>query len=129
MFGLISHRRHDAELAAARAVSDRLRGERDAARAEKKAFRYAAATGAEQVIDVSIVNDCLTRDLTVLKKRVERLRKVGARLLAAYARERLRAVQLQRRLDDAVGLTSPALDAGRHWQERRTDKTTAKESS
>ncbi|MCX4540464.1 hypothetical protein [Streptomyces sp. NBC_01565] len=38
---------------------------------------------------------------------------------AALARH---AVALQQRLDHAVGLDSPALDAGARWQERRLDK-------
>ncbi|MET9465838.1 hypothetical protein ABZY44_13725 [Streptomyces sp. NPDC006544] len=32
------------------------------------------------------------------------------------------AARLQERLDHAVGLDSPALDAGARWQERRHDK-------
>jgi len=125
----ISRRRHNAELAAARAVSDRLRGERDAARVEKKAFRYAAATGAEQVIDVSIVNNHLTEDLTRSRRQRVIARKAAARILAAYAVEKQRADRLQQRLDQALGLDSGPVTSGRHWQHRREDKNTVKEPS
>lgn len=34
----------------------------------------------------------------------------------------VRADRLQARLDNAVGLDHPAIDAGTQWQDRRTDK-------
>ncbi|MGW8719633.1 hypothetical protein ACWGNR_10030 [Streptomyces althioticus] len=56
-----------------------------------------------------------------LERRVARLKKVGKRVLAAWAREQRRAEHLQQRLDNACGLNSPAVEAGRHWQATRTD--------
>lgn len=134
MFGLISRRRHNAELAAARAVSDRLRGERDAARVEKKAFRYAAATGAEQLCDVSIVNNHLTEDLTRSRRQRVIARKAAARIAAAYRAEKARADHLQARLDQALGLESAAVALGAGWQDRRQvhmqfDKPTVEETA
>lgn len=38
--------------------------------------------------------------------------------------ETRRADRLQARLDDACGITTPAVDAGSMWQQTRTDKTT-----
>ncbi|MFE9936366.1 hypothetical protein [Streptomyces hirsutus] len=49
MFGLITIRRHRAELLAARAENNRLRDERDAAAAERDAFKEAARTAARIV--------------------------------------------------------------------------------
>lgn len=112
----VSRRRHDADTAALRAEADRLRSERDAARAERRAFRTAASTGAEQVIDVSIVNDCLTRDLTQSRRQRVIARKAAARILAAWAAERRRADRLQQRLDDAVGLTVGRIEDSQRWQ-------------
>lgn len=57
-----------------------------------------------------------------LEKRVARLRQVAARLLAGLTAEKRRADLLQGRLDDACGLNSLAVEAGRHWQENRHDR-------
>jgi chromosome segregation ATPase len=56
-----------------------------------------------------------------LERRVARLKKVGKRIVAAWAREQRRANHLQERLDGALGLNTPAVRAGRHWQATRTD--------
>ena len=50
-----------------------------------------------------------------LERRVARLKKVGKRIVAAWAREQKRADHLQQRLDDAVGLSTTIVDSGR-WQ-------------
>ncbi|MEU2443513.1 hypothetical protein ABZ588_08335 [Streptomyces althioticus] len=50
-----------------------------------------------------------------LERRVARLKKVGKRIVAAWAREQRRADRLQERLDDAVGLSTTIVDSGR-WQ-------------
>jgi hypothetical protein len=96
---LVSRRRHQADLAAANAEADRLRGERDAALRSRNEWHTAASTTASQYVDATVVNDCLTR-------RVE---------------------QLQARLDDACGLNDPAVEAAQNWQGRRTDKPIVKE--
>ena len=70
MFGFISARRHEADLAAARAEADRLRRERDTAVRERAAFRTAAVSAAEQFTDVCIVNTCLTEDLAAARDRL-----------------------------------------------------------
>jgi len=116
MFGFISLRRHRAELAVIQAETDRLREERDSARAERQAFRAAASTGAEQVVDVSIVNDCLTRDLLLSRRQRVIARKAGSRILAAWSAEKRRADHLQQRLDDAVGLPAGRITDSRSWQ-------------
>jgi hypothetical protein len=96
---LVSRRRYQADLSAAKAEADRLRGERDAALRSRNEWHTAASTTASQYVDAIVVNDCLTR-------RVE---------------------QLQARLDDACGLNDPAVEAGRHWQATRQDKPIVKE--
>jgi hypothetical protein len=112
----ISRARYDTDLAAAHAETNRIRAERDDARAERRAFRAAATTGAEQVIDVSIVNDCLTRDLLVSRRQRVIARKAAARILAAWSAEKKRADSLQRRYDDAVGLSAGRITDSRSWQ-------------
>ncbi|MFJ5151438.1 hypothetical protein ACIQCF_07590 [Streptomyces sp. NPDC088353] len=52
MFGLVTRRRHEQELADARALADRLRVERDEARAERAAFRAAQQVAARQYDEV-----------------------------------------------------------------------------
>lgn len=122
MFGLTTTRRLNAETTAIKAVADQLRKERDNALAERRAFRAAATAAAEQVIDVSIINDCLTRDLLVSRRQRVIARKAAARIAAALAEERKRADRLQQRLDQALGLDSAAVALGSTWQSRRADK-------
>jgi hypothetical protein len=118
---IVTRRRYEEDLAAAKAEANRLRDERDEALTERRAFHAAATTGAEQVIDVSIVNDRLTRNLARSRRQRVIARKAAARILAAWAAEKKRADRLQQRLDDAVGLNDPAVEAGARWQERRHD--------
>jgi hypothetical protein len=131
----ISRARYDTDIAAAHAETNRIRAERDDARAERRAFRAAATTGAEQVIDVSIVNDCLTRDLLLSRRQRVIARKAAARILVAWSAEKRRADHLQQRYDAAVGLNTPAIAAGDSWQERREQRmrfdqpTTTKETT
>lgn len=56
-----------------------------------------------------------------LERRKTSLEKASHRILAAWRREQKRADHLQQRLDNACGLDSPAVEAGRHWQATRTD--------
>lgn len=76
----------------------------------------------EQLADVSIVNDCLTRDLLTSRRQRVIARKAAARILAAWAAEKQRADQLQQRLDQSLGLDSAAVALGSSWQSRRGDK-------
>ncbi|MEU4348273.1 hypothetical protein [Streptomyces sp. NPDC023838] len=46
----------------------------------------------------------------------------ASRHRAELAAKDRRIAALQRRLDDATGLSNPSLDAGARWQERRADK-------
>lgn len=73
----ISDRRHREELAAARAEADRLRTERDAALEDTSAAKAAAKTAAclfkeadEKYVDVCIVNELLTTDLTAAREKL-----------------------------------------------------------
>lgn len=137
MFGLMTRRRHDAELAAAKAAADRLRDQRDQARTESGTFRTSAQIAARQFAATD-ATDATNRRLAgrnlelgrrisqlteadpeyaaALETRVARLRVVGARVLAAYGRERRRADGLQERLDDAVGLHHGHVEDSGRWQ-------------
>jgi len=57
-----------------------------------------------------------------LSARLDRMVRATARYRAALAAETRRADRLQARLDNALGLDHPAIDAGAQWQDRRTDK-------
>ena len=81
-----------------------------------------AAYAAAQLINTSIVNNCLTTDLEHAAHRGALSRKAAARLLAAYREQERRADLLQIRLDDACGLNTAAVSVGRHWQDNRHDK-------
>lgn len=113
MFGLTTTRRLRAELAAGRAVSDRLRKERDQLVKDRDAFHAAAVTAArqfadadEKYVDVSIVNTCLTDDLAAARERLATYENGSAlgEQMALHRAEKKRADHLQRRLDDALGL-------------------------
>jgi hypothetical protein len=125
----VSRRRYATDLADARADTARLRGQLEESRENAVAWHAAAVRTAEQFTDASVVNDCLTHDLTAARRRTRIARLAAARILAAYHRERARADRLQGRLDDACGLNHPSVEAGQHWQARRIDKLAAKETS
>ncbi|MGW4043027.1 hypothetical protein [Streptomyces sp. NPDC004721] len=145
MFGLITRRRHEQELADARARADQFRVERDEARAERAAFRAAQQVAARQFAEADAANRRLKgRVLELgrrnnalgesdpeyaasLERRIGRLKRVGIRILAAYRAEKHRADRLQDQLDDALGLNDPRVDNGRHWQHTRNDRQTRKE--
>lgn len=89
--------------------------------------RYELAVGnanhaAEQLVDISIVNNRLTDDLAHAAHRGVMTRKAASRILAAYAAEKKRADRLQQRLDDALGLNNYRVQDSRMWQHTRTDK-------
>lgn len=56
-----------------------------------------------------------------LKSRTDELDAAVATLTEANRRAERDAARLQARLDDALGLTSPAVEAGADWQKRRQD--------
>ncbi|MCL7377430.1 snapin/pallidin family protein [Streptomyces sp. 35G-GA-8] len=56
------------------------------------------------------------------QRRIARMARAVARLSTALTTQTRRADRLQQRLDDAVGITSPAVDSGDLWQQRRSDK-------
>ena len=57
-------------------------------------------------------------------KRIKRLREAVAKARGEASAETRRADLLQSRLDDAVGLNSPAVAAGDGWQARRQQRMT-----
>jgi hypothetical protein len=131
----VSRRRYDAVYA----DRERLRGERNQFRDDRDSALAAARTAARQLVAADAANRRLhDRNLELgrrvtalaesdleyaaqLERRVARLKKVGKRVLAAWAREQRRAEHLQQRLDNACGLNPPAVEACRHWQATRTD--------
>jgi hypothetical protein len=70
--------------------------------------------------DTSIVNDCLTRDMSNLTRRHTRAVRAAARYLAAYHAEKRRADRLQKQYDAAVGMNTRRGDVGlndsEHWK-------------
>lgn len=77
MFGFTTTRRLCAEVAAAKAETDRIRDERDAALEDTTAAKAAARTAArqftetdEKYVDVCMVNERLTTDLTAARNRL-----------------------------------------------------------
>lgn len=133
MFGLTFTRRHKAELAAARAESARLRRERDEARDD----RDTAVFNREQVLaqNAGLASDltrligrntelCRRLDDSAAAARLRVAREAASRILAAYGVEKRRADHLQARLDQALGLDSPAV-ARRLGEPRRPEGVTA----
>ncbi|MER5715777.1 hypothetical protein [Streptomyces sp. NPDC002132] len=139
MSWFISRRRHEAELAAVRAVADRLRTERDKALRLQATAEFNRGQALTQAASVDAANRLLhryndeahqyIRDLTkvgparsaALQRRVDRLRLVGERVLAAWAAEKKRADRLQEQYDDACGLNDPRVLDGERWQQTRQD--------
>jgi hypothetical protein len=115
------------EYAALRAQVERLAAERDEAVAEVTACRSTTVDTCRKYTDTAdaLVRARLARlsEGMAYEGRITRLVRACARYRTELAKERRRAARLQGRLDDAVGLTSPALDAGAAWQQRRQDKT------
>ncbi|GGR70816.1 MULTISPECIES: hypothetical protein [Streptomyces] len=128
MFGLTTTRRLRIELAAAEAEIARQRRRADLAEDDAATAVYTRRQLLRQLAEADAANRRLyTRDRHItdraaaLERRVARLLKVGARLLAARDAEQQRADHLQQRLDDALGLNTAAVIAGRHWQSHRED--------
>lgn len=78
-------------------------------RAERDAFRTAATTSARQAVEAETAETA-------------RLREQVTALITERNAEQKRANRLQQRLDDALGLNTPAMADGARWQERRQDK-------
>ncbi|MFJ4624285.1 hypothetical protein [Streptomyces sp. NPDC088812] len=113
----VSRRRYEA----VDADRERLRGERDQFAKDRDAYRKAAETAAsqfteadEKYTDACIVNECLTNDLAAARKQVAESTVTEWRARAAA--EKRRADQLQKRLDDAVGLGGGRIEDSSPWQ-------------
>src|SRR5690606_26591974 len=117
----VTRRRHEQELAAAREEIARLR--RHVLDTQERHDEVARAHNklAEELAATSIVNDCLTTDLTTAR---ERLAEYGSRHTsegaaewrASYEAEKRRADRLQERLDDACGLGPGGIEDSGRWQ-------------
>jgi signal transduction histidine kinase len=101
------------------------------ARAERDSFRTAAQTSARQFVEADAANTRLAgrnrqlserlaqrtestpADVAQLRRRVDRLRRIVSRLLDERRQESRRADHLQQRLDDAMGLNTAPVLAGR----------------
>jgi hypothetical protein len=115
----VSRRRYEEALAAA----DRLREERNNARAERSAFRTAAVTAARQLAEADAANRRMQGRLLELGRRLAAAAESDPEHLAAMQQELAaarteaaaatrRADRLQERLDDATGLNDPKVLAG-----------------
>ena len=141
MFGLVTRRRYDAELAALRSQYEALRERCEGAESREAIERNARRTithqfteADEQRTALTLVNACLTDDL-VKERQVSGSLALQIHAMAQplepdldaidwpakYEAEKKRADRLQGRLDDAVGLTDPRVEDGRNWQQNRQD--------
>jgi hypothetical protein len=134
MFGLVTRRHHEAELAAVRSYNNALRERCELAEKNEAAERGARRTITRQHAEADAANRRLSgrvlelgRRLSLLaesdpeyaarlERRVARLLKVVVRVAVASHAERLRAEHLQKRLDDAVGLASARPLDSAAWQ-------------
>lgn len=90
-----------------------------------EARKEASAWKSSAIRTADLYDDATTADSKYagqLEARLARALRACARYRADNARLERREQHLQQRLDDAVGLTSPAFDQGAHWQARRADK-------
>jgi hypothetical protein len=140
MFGLVTRRRYQRDIDAARAEIDRQRRRADIAQDDAATARYNRGQALRQLAAADAANRRLhERNVELgrrnarlaeadpeyaaqLEQRVARLLTVGRRILAAYHAERRRADRLQARLDDALGLNTTAVIEGSRWQQRREDR-------
>ncbi|NJP70408.1 hypothetical protein [Streptomyces sp. C1-2] len=116
----VSRRRYEEALATA----DRLRDERDKARAQRSEFRTAAVTAGRQLAEADATNRRLDGRVLELGRRISALTEADPEYLAELeqelAAEKRRADQLQTRLDDAVGLGADRIADSGPWQPART---------
>lgn len=124
MFGTRRYRQRIADLQAR--VED-LVEQRDAAEKDAADYLGAAKRTAARNVHLSKQLEAARppaplRDALTYTGRIARLARTVARLRQALAAETRRADRLQDRLDDACGITTPAVDAGAMWQHRRSDR-------
>lgn len=127
MFGLTTTRRLRAELAAAKAETDRQRERAEQAEAGKATAEYNRAQLLRQLAEADAVNTGLRGRIQELGRRISRLTEADPdyaealekQLAAAreqLAKETRRADRLQLRLDDAVGLKPGRIEDSSSWQ-------------
>lgn len=134
MFGLITRRRHGEELNAAKAEIQRQRRRAETAEDNLATALYNRDQVLKQNRDLDAATQRLhgrveelkqrldTRpasenaDVARLEKRIARLRRIVSRLLEESRRDRRRADHLQKRLDDAVGLSPGRIAKSDQWQ-------------
>lgn len=120
-FPFVSRRRHDAETNALRAQLDEMRDQRDRALKSASTWHGTASRTSELFTDTSIVNDCLTRDITAAREQIAELQAqltdgAVAEWRAQAKREKRRADRLQKQYDDAVGLKPNGIEDSGRWQ-------------
>ncbi|MFJ8145996.1 hypothetical protein ACIQ6R_13080 [Streptomyces sp. NPDC096048] len=122
----ITRRRHNAEITALRSYTDALRERCKTAEENERAERAARRTITRQHAELDAANRRLAGRNEELGKRISALSEsdpeYAADLEKQLAEEKQRADRLQARLDDALGLNDGAVEAGRHWQHRRSDR-------
>ena len=134
MFGLITRRRYEEELAAAKAETGRQRERAQAAVNRATTAEFNRGQMLRQLADADAANQRLQgrnrvlderlaqraesapKDAARLLRRVDRLRRIVSRRLEERRQEQHRADRLQRRLDDAVGLTPRQILDSSIWQ-------------
>jgi formate dehydrogenase maturation protein FdhE len=134
MFGITTARRLRAELAAEKAETARQRKRAEVAEGRALTAEFNRGQALRQNADLDAANRRLMgRNIELgrrlaalaeadpeyaaaLEQRIERLKKVGTRVLNAWNSELLRANHLQARLDDAVGLGSARPLDSSNWQ-------------
>lgn len=105
---------------------ERVLEQRDTARREARAAIASTHLAAGQFTNT---DDALgrarlarIRDAVRYGARIDRLCRAVARLRTENTQLRRQVTAARAAYDHAVGLDSPALDEGAHWQERRSDK-------
>ncbi len=135
MFGLTTSRTARARIRARDERIGELLQQRDDARRERDAFKYAAEQAAEKYTDTAIVNNCLTEDLTKVRKELAETQQVESalarqihdmaqpvdpdditRLTRERDSEKKRADHLQRELDNALGRGGRRVEDSSRWQ-------------
>ena len=127
MFGLTTTRRRRAELAAARAETDRQRTRAEAAEGRVKTAEFNRGQLLNQLAEADAANRRLAGRVEELGRRNSTLAESDPDHLAdleqqladvrrELAAERKRVERLQRRYDDAVGLTSSGIKDSSPWQ-------------
>ncbi|MDX2841456.1 hypothetical protein PV377_21190 [Streptomyces ipomoeae] len=111
MFGLITRRRHNAELAAIRSYCDALRERCETAEKNEATERVARQTITRQHAELDAANRRLEGRVAELTKRIEERPSFED---SATLRNQIR--HLQRQLDDAVGLPPGRIEDSSRWQ-------------